>query len=336
MTRFAARTAGMTASEIRALFAVASRPEVVSLAGRHAQPRRAAAGRAGRRGRRARRPRRPGGAAVRLGAGRARAARADLRGDGARRASDAAPRRRRGHRRLAAWRSTSSPGSSATRATSCSPRVRPTSARSAASPPYQARVVHVAMDDARAGAGGAARGAGRLAAARRAGRSSSTRCPNFHNPAGVTLAVERRAEMLDDLRASTACWSSRTTRTGCSGSTAQTLSGAAVAGRRTASSTSARSPRRSRPGLRVGWALAPHAVRDKLVLAAESATLCPPTLQPAARVALPVDTRLARARSRRSREVYRERRDAMLAALETLHARRVARGPSRTAGSTCG
>src|SRR4029078_4950017 len=30
--RYAARTAGMTASEIRALFAVASRPEVVSLA----------------------------------------------------------------------------------------------------------------------------------------------------------------------------------------------------------------------------------------------------------------------------------------------------------------
>src|SRR4051794_19022548 len=31
--RYAARTAGMTASEIRALFSVASRPEVVSLAG---------------------------------------------------------------------------------------------------------------------------------------------------------------------------------------------------------------------------------------------------------------------------------------------------------------
>src|SRR6478609_5209014 len=31
--RYAARAAGMTASEIRALFAVASRPEVVSLAG---------------------------------------------------------------------------------------------------------------------------------------------------------------------------------------------------------------------------------------------------------------------------------------------------------------
>src|ERR1700749_2356049 len=32
LDRYAARTAGMTASEIRALFAVASRPEVVSLA----------------------------------------------------------------------------------------------------------------------------------------------------------------------------------------------------------------------------------------------------------------------------------------------------------------
>jgi DNA-binding transcriptional MocR family regulator len=31
--RYAARTAGMSASEVRALFAVASRPEVVSLAG---------------------------------------------------------------------------------------------------------------------------------------------------------------------------------------------------------------------------------------------------------------------------------------------------------------
>ena len=33
LERYAARTAGMTASEIRALFAVANRPEVVSLAG---------------------------------------------------------------------------------------------------------------------------------------------------------------------------------------------------------------------------------------------------------------------------------------------------------------
>ncbi len=31
------------------------------------------------------------------------------------------------------------------------------------------------------------------------------------------------------------------------------------------------------PGFRIGWVLAPHAVREKLVLAQESATLCPPT-----------------------------------------------------------
>ena len=29
------------------------------------------------------------------------------------------------------------------------------------------------------------------------------------------------------------------------------------------------------PGYRVGWAVAPHAVREKLVLASESAILCP-------------------------------------------------------------
>ena len=43
--RYATRTRGMTASEIRALFSVASRPEVVSLAGGHAVAVRAAAGR---------------------------------------------------------------------------------------------------------------------------------------------------------------------------------------------------------------------------------------------------------------------------------------------------
>jgi DNA-binding transcriptional MocR family regulator len=31
-----------------------------------------------------------------------------------------------------------------------------------------------------------------------------------------------------------------------------------------------------RPGLRTGWVLAPHAVREKLVLAAEASVLCPP------------------------------------------------------------
>ena len=53
MPRYAQRTAGMRASAIRALFAVANRPEVVSLAGGMPYLQVAAAGIAGRRGRRA-------------------------------------------------------------------------------------------------------------------------------------------------------------------------------------------------------------------------------------------------------------------------------------------
>jgi DNA-binding transcriptional MocR family regulator len=69
-------------------------------------------------------------------------------------------------------------------------------------------------------------------------------------------------------------------------------------------------------GLRVGWALVPPAVRDRLVLAAESATLCPPTFNQ-----LLVSRYLAahdwRGQVKTFTEVYRERRDAMLSALET-------------------
>ena len=68
------------------------------------------------------------------------------------------------------------------------------------------------------------------------------------------------------------------------------------------------------PGLRVGWALAPAGVRDKLVLAAESAVLCHSSL-----AQLMVREYLAtqpwREQVKVFRELYRERRDAMLDAL---------------------
>ena len=76
------------------------------------------------------------------------------------------------------------------------------------------------------------------------------------------------------------------------------------------------------PGLRVGWALAPHAVREKLVLAQESATLCPPAFSQMA-----VSAYLAQhdwlGQIKQIREMYRERRDAMLEALRRLHAGRL-------------
>ncbi|WP_245859204.1 PLP-dependent aminotransferase family protein [Luteimicrobium subarcticum] len=68
------------------------------------------------------------------------------------------------------------------------------------------------------------------------------------------------------------------------------------------------------PGYRVGWAVAPHAVREKLVLAAESSILCPSNASQ-----LAVSTYLATAdwmsQIKQFRELYRERRDAMVGAL---------------------
>ncbi len=68
------------------------------------------------------------------------------------------------------------------------------------------------------------------------------------------------------------------------------------------------------PGLRVGWALAPAAVRDRLVLAAESAML-----SHSAFTQLAVERYLATQpwaeQLKDFRELYRDRRDAMLGAL---------------------
>ena len=70
-------------------------------------------------------------------------------------------------------------------------------------------------------------------------------------------------------------------------------------------------------GLRVGWAVAQHGVREKLVLAAESAVLCPSNY-----AQLTVSEYLAtqpwREQVKVFREVYRERRDALLESLEQL------------------
>src|SRR5699024_1621853 len=68
-------------------------------------------------------------------------------------------------------------------------------------------------------------------------------------------------------------------------------------------------------GLRVGWILAPQAVRDKLILAAESATLCPPTLNQHI-VSKYLATSDWQGQIKTFREEYRQRRDAIVAALQ--------------------
>ena len=84
-------------------------------------------------------------------------------------------------------------------------------------------------------------------------------------------------------------------------------------------------------GLRVGWVLAPHAVREKLVLAAESATLCPPTINQLIVSPVPVDPRLAGPDQAVPRDLPRAAgRHAGRAG--AAHARRAARGPSPDGG----
>ncbi|MFC6092839.1 PLP-dependent aminotransferase family protein [Saccharothrix lopnurensis] len=177
---------------------------------------------------------------------------------------------------------------------------------------YQAQVVHVAMD-----ADGLVPENLReaIAAVGRAGRRIKFlyTIPNFHNPAGVTLAVQRRAEVLEICRAHgiLVVEDNPYGLLGFDGVTYPALRSTDpdnVVYLGSFSKTFA-------AGLRVGWVLAPHAVREKLVLAAESATLCPPTLNQMI-VSRYLATQDWKGQIKTYREAYRERRDAAISALE--------------------
>jgi 2-aminoadipate transaminase len=139
--------------------------------------------------------------------------------------------------------------------------------------------------------------------------------PNFHNPAGTTMSVERRPQVIDICRRH-GILVLEDNPYGLLGfdrepyDALRTLSDEGVVYLGSFSKTFA-------PGLRVGWALAPHAVREKLVLASESAILCP-----SAYSQMTVSTYLATsdwmAQIKVFRELYRERRDAMIQSLAAL------------------
>ena len=157
--------------------------------------------------------------------------------------------------------------------------------------------------------------------------------PNFHNPAGVTLVGERRRRDPRDLPRERdprargqplrpAATSTSRPRTRCARST------------RTASIYLGSFSKTLAPGFRVGWALAPHAIREKLILAAESAILSPSSFSQLV-VSEYLSTTDWRAQIDTFRGVYRERKDAMIEALgEYLPA--AAAGRTRTAASTSG
>jgi 2-aminoadipate transaminase len=176
---------------------------------------------------------------------------------------------------------------------------------------YQAQVVQVAMDDDGLIPSELEAALESLRAQGRTPKFLYT-IPNFHNPAGITLAVQRRAEVLR-LCAEYRVLVVEDNPYGLLGFDGQIYPAMRAADPDNVVYLGSFS-KTFAPGLRVGWALAPHAVREKLLLAAESATLCPPAF-----TQYVVSRYLAqhdwKGQVKTYQEVYRERRDAILAAL---------------------
>ncbi|MBT0993499.1 PLP-dependent aminotransferase family protein [Cellulomonas sp. DKR-3] len=176
---------------------------------------------------------------------------------------------------------------------------------------YQADVVHVPLDEHGLVPEALEETLGALAAAGRRVKLLYT-VPNFHNPAGVSMTPERRPRILEIARRY-GVLVLEDNPYGLLGfdrepwPALRSLDDDGVVYLGSFSKTFA-------PGYRVGWAVAPHAVREKLVLASESAILCPSN---AAQIS--ISTYLAtcdwRGQIKSYRELYRERRDAMISAL---------------------
>ena len=179
---------------------------------------------------------------------------------------------------------------------------------------YQADVVHVEMDDA-----GLVPAALRdtIASVKASGKRAKFlyTVPNFHNPAGVSLAEERRDEILEICQ-SAGLLVLEDNPYGLLGFDAPPTRAIRARGANSRGDSDdvlylGSFSKTFAPGLRVGWVLAPHAVREKLVLAAEAAVLCPPQLNQMV-VAEYLSTQDWQGQVSAFRGMYRERRDAML------------------------
>ncbi|HLK00309.1 MAG TPA: PLP-dependent aminotransferase family protein [Streptosporangiaceae bacterium] len=179
---------------------------------------------------------------------------------------------------------------------------------------YQAQVVHVPMDDDGLIPSALAEALAQVAASGRRAKFLYT-VPNFHNPAGVTLAADRRHEVLRICQQAglLVVEDNPYGMLGFDGEPMRALraddpEGVVYLG--TFSKTFA-------AGVRVGWAVAPPAIRDKLILAAESAVLCHSSFAQLT-VREYLSTQPWREQIKDFRELYRERRDAALDALANM------------------
>ena len=309
---YAARARGMTASEIRALFAVASRPEVVSLAGGmpfvQALPLDALAETA------ARLVRERGAEVLQYGSGQGDVT---LRGQILDVMSEVGIN---AHPDDVIVTTGSQMALDLVTRVFCDPGdvvlVEAPSYVGALGVfrAYECEIVHVPMDDE-----GLVPEALEEAIARVRGQGKRVKMiytiPSFHNPAGVTQGAERRRRILEIAQRERVLVLEDDPYglLGFEGAPPRAIRAdddQQVVYLGSFSKTIA-------SGLRVGWAVAPHGVREKLVLAAESAVLCPSNY-----AQLTVSDYLAtqpwREQVKVFRELYRERRDALLESLEQL------------------
>lgn len=176
---------------------------------------------------------------------------------------------------------------------------------------YQADVVHVPLDEHGLVPEALDETLTRLAAQGRHAKLLYT-VPNFHNPAGVTLSLERRPRVLEIARRHgvLVIEDNPYGLLGFDGDplpAMRSMDDDGVVYLGSFSKTFA-------PGYRVGWAVAPHSIREKLVLASESAILCPSNASQLA-ISMYLANHDWRGQIKAYREMYRERRDAMIGAL---------------------
>ncbi|MDE0572135.1 PLP-dependent aminotransferase family protein [Demequina sp. B12] len=137
--------------------------------------------------------------------------------------------------------------------------------------------------------------------------------PNFHNPGGVTMSLERRPQVVEICRRH-GVLILEDNPYGLLGFDSEpmpalrSLSEEGVIYLGSFSKTFA-------PGYRVGWAVAPHAVREKLVLASEAAILSPSNASQLA-IRAYLEHFDWQGQIKKFQVQYRERRDAMISSLE--------------------
>lgn len=311
--RYAARTAGMTTSEIRALFAVASRPEVVSLAGGMPYTTALPLDAVGKLLSDLLATR--GAQALQYGSGQGDPALREMICEvmalegvvgspddvvvtvGSQQALDLVTRIFCDPGDVVVAEAPSYVGALGTFAA------------------YQADVVHVPMDAAGLVPAALREAIAAVAASGRRAKFLYT-IPNFHNPAGTSLAATRRTEVLEICRTA-GLLVLEDNPYGLLGFDGPPVPAIRSHGAEEHVIYLGSFSKTFAPGLRVGWVLAPHAVREKLVLASEASVLCPPAINQML-VTEYLSTQDWRGQVEVFKDLYRERRDAMLDALTTL------------------